>query len=218
MTLTNRPAFIPLPEASAFPPDLLTKRHWVAYGLGQREQGWAKVPIDARPGPRQGRYARSNDPQTWTTFAEAHAFAKRRGLGLGFMLAPPLVGFDIDDCRDPETGELPALAASVLGGVDTYAEVSVSGTGIKGIAHGTKPGGRCRRKGLRLEMYSELRLFALTGQRLPDAPLAVNDCQGAIDFLYRAAFREQEAAPAVGRKPTSGISISAITRAARGAW
>jgi hypothetical protein len=205
MTLTNRPAFIPLPEASAFPPDLLTLRHWVAYDLEKREQGWTKVPKDARSNG-QGRNARSNDSQTWTTFAEAYAFAKRRGLGLGFMLAPPLVGFDIDDCRDPETGELSSLAASVLGEMDTYAEVSVSGTGIKGIAYGTKPGGRCRRKGLKLEMYSELRLFALTGQRLPDAPLAVNDCQGAIDFLYRAAFGEQDAAPAVEWNPAAVTS------------
>ncbi len=94
MAVTTRPAFIPLPEAPAFPPELLTLSHWVAYNLEERDSGWTKVPIN----PRTGKYAKTNDATTWDTFAVAYAHAKKHGLGLGFMLAPPYFGFDIDGC------------------------------------------------------------------------------------------------------------------------
>ncbi|HEY8602192.1 MAG TPA: hypothetical protein VIL85_27450 [Thermomicrobiales bacterium] len=201
MTLTTRPAVIPLANVSDFPPELVTDtvRNWTAYDLEPRDDGFAKMPIN----PHNGRRAKSNDPTTWGTFAEAHAFAKRRGMGVMLMLAPPLVGIDIDDCRDPETGELTPVATSVVGEIDTYWEVSVSRTGLKGVAYGTKPGTRCRRKGLKIEIYSERRPFALTGQRLPEAPLAINDCQEGIDFIYGAAFGDEQATPTVAWNPAA---------------
>ena len=197
MAITKRPAFIPLPESSAFPPELLPLRHWVAYDLEERPGGWTKVPID----PATGRYARSNDNATWATCDAARAFAAPRGLGLGFMLAPPLFGFDLDGCM--VDGEPTPLATSVLGELHTYAETSVSGTGVKGIGYGTKPSARCRRKGLNLEIYDHARLFALTGQRLPDAPLAINDCQEGLDFIHAAAFGDEQDAPAVAWDPAA---------------
>ena len=197
MTLTTRPVFIPLPDASAFPPELLTLRHWVAYNLEERDSGWTKVPIN----PRTGYYAKSNDAQTWDTFAVAHAHAKKHAIGVGFMLAPPLFGFDLDGCI--VDGVRSPIAESILGELFTYAEPSVSGTGIKGIGIGNKPGTRCRRKGLRLEIYDHARLFGLTGQRLPDAPLAINDCQEGLDFIYSAAFGDEQATPAVAWNPAA---------------
>ncbi len=197
MVVTTRPAFTPLAAASAFPPELLPLRHWVAYDLEERAGGWTKVPIN----PHTGRYAKSNDPLTWGTFAEAHAYAARRGLGLGFMLAPPLFGFDLDGCI--VDGATSPLATSVLGELHTYAETSVSGTGVKGIGFGTKPSARCRRKGLDLEIYDHARLFALTGQRVPDAPLAINDCQEGLDFIHGAAFGEEQDSPAVAWDPAA---------------
>jgi hypothetical protein len=197
MAMLTRPAFIPLPEAEAFPADMLTLRHWVAYDLEERSAGWTKVPIN----PHTGRYARSNDPQTWGTFAEARAVAARGGIGVGFMLAPPLFGFDLDGCI--ENGALSSLATSVLGELHTYAETSVSGTGVKGIGIGKKPSARCRRNGLNLEIYDHARLFALTGQCLPDAPLAINDCQEGLDFIHGVAFRDEQPPATVAWDPAA---------------
>lgn len=189
MTLTTRPVAIPLPEAAAFPPDLLTLRHWVAFALEERDGGLTKVPYN----PHTGYRAKSNDASTWGTFAEAAAHARPRGMGVGFMLAPPLFGFDLDHCITD--GVISPLATSVLGELHTYAEPSVSGTGIKGIGYGKKPGTRCRRKGLDLEIYDHARLFALTGQLLDGAPLAINDCQDGLDFIYGAVFGEESPPP-----------------------
>jgi hypothetical protein len=193
----TRPAFIPLPEASAFPPDLVAMPNWVCYDLEERDSGWTKVPIN----PRTGRYAKTNDVTTWGTFEEARALAARKGIGLGFMLAPPLFGFDLDHCIIG--GQLSPLAQSVLGELHTYAETSISAGGVKGIGYGTKPSSRCRRKGLALEIYSERRLFALTGLRLPDAPLAINDCQEGLDFIHGAAFGEEPVAESVAWDPAT---------------
>ena len=175
------PSALPVPEASAFPDALVQTPHWVGYAL---ETGKGKVPKN----PHTGKNASTTDPTTWADFATARAFALRTGYGLGFMLAPPFVGIDMDDCLNVATGALSTLGASVLGELDTYAEVSISGTGVKAIAYGEKPGPRCRRNGLELEIYSSKRLFALTGQRLSDAPLQINDCQDAVNHIYVTAF------------------------------
>ncbi len=182
---------LPAPEADAFPEALTGTPQWVGYAWEMRDGTRTKVPKD----PHTGRNGSTTAPATWADFATARAFALRHGYGLGFMLTPPFVGIDLDHCRDAATGELSTLGVSVLGELDTYAEVSVSGTGVKAIAYGEKPGTRCRRSGLELEIYSEKRLFALTGQRLDDAPLQINDCQDALTHIYTAAFGQTEPPP-----------------------
>jgi hypothetical protein len=182
---------LPAPEADAFPDALTGTPQWVGYAWEMRDGTRTKVPKN----PHTGRNGSTTDPATWADFATARAFALRHGYGLGFMLAPPFVGLDLDHCRDAVTGELSTLGGSVLGELDTYAEVSISGTGVKAIAYGEKPGERCRRNGLELEIYSAKRLFALTGQRLADAPLQINDCHDAIDHIYTAAFGQADPAP-----------------------
>ncbi len=189
-TRGQRPA-LPAPEADAFPEALTNTPHWVGYAWEVRDGTRTKVPKD----PHTGRNGSTTAPATWADFATARAFALQHGYGLGFMLAPPFVGIDLDHCRDAATGELSTLGVSVLGELDTYAEVSISGTGIKAIAYGEKPGTRCRRNGLELEIYSEKRLFALTGQRLATAPREINDCQDYIGHLYRTAFGRPDPAP-----------------------
>lgn len=194
---------LPAPEASAFPDALVRTPHWVGYVWEVRGENRAKVPKNPhwRPDlteaerekiPKNGNGSSTN-PATWADFATARAFCLREGYGLGFILAPPFVGIDLDHCRDAATGELSTLGVSVLSNLDTYAEVSVSGTGVKAIAYGEKPGKRCKKHGL--EIYSGKRLFALTGQRLDDAPLQINDCQDAIDYLYTAAFGQPDPTP-----------------------
>ncbi len=197
-TTTTTATTLPIPEASAFPEALTRTPQWVGWTWGTRDGTRTKIPKNAHTG-RNGhpvKSASTTDPSTWADFATAHACALRHGYGLGFMLTPPFVGVDLDHCRDAVTGELSTLGVTVLAALDTYAEVSISGTGIKAIAYGEKPGGRCRKNGLALEIYSKERLFALTGQRLDGFPLAINDCQDAINHIYTATFGQQPPAPA----------------------
>lgn len=182
---------LPLPEASAFPAPLVALVCWTAFTFIGRGERRTKLPIN----PHTGKAASSIDPTTWGTFEQARAFAEPRGYGVELMIDPPLVLLDMDDCLDPATGELTPMAASIVAEVDTYWEVSVSGRGLKGIAYGTKPGGRCRRNGLQLEIYDHARPAALTGQRWPDSPLEINDCTEAIGHIYGVAFPQAPPAP-----------------------
>ena len=98
---------------------------------GTGEVDFNKPPVNARTGGP----ASSTNPKTWTTFAEALAAYQRGGLdGIGIVLtrikgeddkeeAGGLVGVDLDDCRDPKTGEIQPWAQEIIRELDTYAGV-----------------------------------------------------------------------------------------------
>jgi putative DNA primase/helicase len=162
----------------AVPAELRELRQWVAYRPD-------KVPID----PATGRPADTTDPTTWGTYDAAATRAATDGLpGVGFVLTAddPYAGVDLDDCRDPDTGQLDPGATAIVTGLDSYAEVSPSGTGVHVIVKGTIPGSR-NRKG-KVEMYDRNRYLTFTGQHIADAPQAVNDRQLALDGLYYRVF------------------------------
>jgi putative DNA primase/helicase len=151
-------------------PERLTERpQWVCWCLEEREGEMTKVPYT--PGTR--RRASSTNLMTWRTFKEAlgayEASAPIAYDGVGFMFcsADPFVGIDLDDCRDPESGEISRWAQNIISRVRKgYVEVSPSGTGVHIIVEGA-----CREGGMKkkvrprgkLEMYSRDRFFTLTG-------------------------------------------------------
>jgi hypothetical protein len=53
---------------------------------------------------------------------------------------PPLMLVDLDDVRDPETGELSPAAARIVDDLDAYTEVSQSGTGLHLFVRAMLPG------------------------------------------------------------------------------
>src|SRR5918997_6093906 len=109
--------------------------------------------------------ASTTDLMTWRPFETAVAALDSRrydGVGFVFCNADPFAGVDLDDCRDPETGELEEWAEEIVRNLNGYAEVSPSGTGVHVIVRGKAPN---KRRG-RLEAYSSERYFAMTGQVL----------------------------------------------------
>ncbi len=123
--------------AISIPDDLVELRQWVAAAADKR-------PIN----PRTGRNASPKEARTWGTFAEARARAESDGhpdVGFVFTADDPFVGIDLDKCRDPSTGLIQPWAEQIVREVDSYAEVSRSGTGLHIIARGgsrPKVGGR----------------------------------------------------------------------------
>ena len=55
---------------------------------------------------------------------------------------PPLMLVDLDDVRDPETGELCPQARNIVDRLDAYTEVSQSGTGLHVFVRAALPGDR----------------------------------------------------------------------------
>jgi primase-polymerase (primpol)-like protein len=104
---------------------------------------------------------------TWRSFEEAvEALNTGRYHGLGFMLcsADPFVGIDLDNCRNPETGEIEPWAQEIIDSVaDKYVEASPGGRGVHILTRGTLRGGR--KKG-DLEVYGQERFLTFTGRVL----------------------------------------------------
>jgi putative DNA primase/helicase len=146
------------------PEDLKARPQWVVWKF--EDHGEPK-PAKVLYNPHTGQRAKSNDPQTWATFAEALAAYQHGGFdGIGFVFTAndPYVGIDLDSCRDPASGRLEPWAGEIVERLDGYTEASPSGTGVHIIVEGKLPAGG-RKKG-QVEMYDSGRFFTVTGQHL----------------------------------------------------
>jgi primase-polymerase (primpol)-like protein len=119
--------------------------------------------------------ANTTNPRTWNTF-EACVKATESNLfdGIGFVFSyyDDYVGYDLDNVRDPETGQMDQEIAQEIKSLDSYTEISQSGKGLHVIFKGKKPGDRCR-SGFR-EMYDKDRFFVMTGNHLEGTPQTIN--------------------------------------------
>ncbi len=143
------------------PAEIRGRIQFVVYKLEERDGKPTKIPYIAGGVGK----ASSTDSETWRTFDEAvQALRTGRYDGIGFVFSSgdPFAGVDLDNCRNPETGELEDWAAEIVRNLDGYAEVSPSGTGVHIIVRGKAPN---RRRG-RVEAYSSERYFTMTGQVL----------------------------------------------------
>jgi excisionase family DNA binding protein len=99
------------------------------------------------------RRASSTDPETWRSYEEAEAaLASGRYYGIGFVFSSgdSYAGVDLDGCRNPETGEIETWAKEIIEHLDSYTELSPSGTGVHVLVKAELPLGG-RRKGVRKE-------------------------------------------------------------------
>jgi hypothetical protein len=167
------------------PSELVDRPQWVTWRSETRDGTSlpTKVPYDARTGWR----ASSNDSSTWAPFEVALTTYRAKGYsGVGFMLAPPHVGVDLDKCMDPGTGELDPVAAEIVRELDSYTEVSPSGRGLHTFVRGTLPKEH-RRKG-RIEMYDGGRYFTVTGARLEGTPATITERSEALLAVHSKVF------------------------------
>lgn len=144
-----------------------------------------KVPYVAVADARKMRRADVTDRSCFATYERAKAayLAVSGGVsgeggeggyaGIAFVFTPedPFCGVDLDDCIDPASGELKAWGREIVDLLDSYTEVSPSGTGVKIFLQGKKPGTRARRRiggggDGEVEVYDAGRYFTVTGRRL----------------------------------------------------
>ena len=165
------------------PSELLDRRAWVAY----RREGPKKVPYN----PRTGHKASCSDSSTWGTLEEAIAAYQGGGYdGIGFQLAPPFVGVDLDGCRDRETGFIDDGAQAIIEQLDSYTEVSPSGEGVHIFVTGKLPPEGRRTKGV--EIYGRGRYFTVTGQHLAGTPRTVEVRSAELSALHARLFGHRQ--------------------------
>jgi primase-polymerase (primpol)-like protein len=122
-------------------PDIMrTSSRWIVWKQTPAKSKPRKLPLSAKT--LSG--VQWQDRKNWSNFEAALNSFRRHSelLGVGFVLGDTFCGVDIDNCRNPETGEIEPWAATLISKLDSYTEVSPSGTGVKIIVTGEIPEGR----------------------------------------------------------------------------
>lgn len=166
-------------ELKAFP-------NWVCWTIEERDGKLTKIPIN----PKTGGKAQPNNPSTWTSYDEAVAKwrnCENGGIeGIGFVLTNDYAGVDLDHCRDLQTGKVETWAQKIVTQLNSYTEVTPSGTGLRVWIKGKLPSGR--RKRANIEMYDGGRFFTVTGQHVQGTPWIIHDGQDEIKKIHNEIF------------------------------
>ena len=180
------------------PPELTSRPRWVL------RQG--KIPKQ-----RSGAGASSTDPKTWTTFENAKAAYQAGGFdGVGIVLNEDgLLAFDFDHCLDAAGRITDPKIEAYVQQLNSYTEISPSGTGLHVFALGTLPA-QGRKKGP-CEVYSIARYMTVTGRRFSDTPATVNERQDAINQVHAAIFPPAAAPEHLTTCPDCGAAPKAST-------
>ncbi len=172
------------------PQELKELPQWVCWRLvdDPGKDRKKKVPVD----PHTGGAAKSNDPATWASYEDAVAGKECfRADGIGIMFANGIFGIDLDHCINQE-GQLLPFAQEIVETVQSYTELSPSGTGLHILCAGQLPEGR-RRKGS-VEMYSEGRFFTVTGCQI-GKEYPFSDCTQRVQTMHRKYLGEDKPQP-----------------------
>jgi hypothetical protein len=161
------------------------KWEWKPNGGPDKIGAWTKPPFIAR---NPSRHASTNDPKTWSDFDKAvETFKAGKVDGVGFcLLGTNFSAFDIDDCRDAKTGVIDPVAKKLVKRAKTYAEITVSGTGLRIIGTGSDRHVHTKKKvkgsKVSVEAYRNCeRYITISGLQLKGTPERLNDIDTMID-------------------------------------
>ncbi len=124
----------------------------------EEKERWKKPPYSHTNKPLP-----INRPDEWCFYADVATFERK-----GYLLTKGsrICVIDLDDCRNPETEEIADWAWKIIEALDSYTEVSPSGTGIHIIVYGEKPENsrsRFHLHGHEVEVYDSNRYVTFTG-------------------------------------------------------
>lgn len=193
LTDADRP---PMPNIypENIPEQMRALPQWVnwRWGLDRSGTRFTKVPaLSSAP----HRNASHSDPATWTTYEAALATHIKRPDRYGLMIAMGNGLFGIDMDRPVEQ----VVYETFIEQFDTYAEVSPSGIGIHVYLLGQIPGGLSSvvRKQENIELYGEKRFLTVTGRRLDDHPVHVNQAGPLFQAFFDTYLKAPEITPYV---------------------
>lgn len=170
------------------PGELRAKRQWMAWRKGHAKPDgrFDKPPVSLLHGCGDS----TNNPSDWGTFEDALAFARREGLpGIEFVFTEkdPYCGLDLDHCRNPGDGAIQGWAWEIIRTLDSYTEVSPSGTGVKIFLRGSVPRSLNTN---RIEIYDSKQPFTVIGERLKGTPAEIRDAGPELMELFQKVATE----------------------------
>jgi primase-polymerase (primpol)-like protein len=153
------------------PAELKSLNNWLVWrwAKDKKKARWSKPPINARTLETCDGTAPEN-LSVFQTAITAYQNKENRLDGIGLALTPALgiVAVDLDDCRNHVTGELTGFAQSIVSELNSYAEVSPSGEGLRVFVRGTLPGNKGRKDAEKhIELCNDAAYVTVTGIALP---------------------------------------------------
>lgn len=182
----------------AIPTSMRALDQWICWRIDTRNGKETKIPVS----PHDGEFASVDDPSTWAELGVAVEAADRDDVdGLGFVFTDDdtIAGVDLDDMRTPETGELSDRARDIISTLDSYTEVSPSGTGVHVLVQGFIPEGRSRHAGV--ELYDDGRFFTVTGDHLDETPPEIKVRHTELGAVHAEYVAEQADSDGAGTEP-----------------
>ena len=172
-------------EPENIPAELQALRQWVCWRYEWKDEKWTKVPYRT-----DGESpASTTKAATWGGYPEAVRtyFLGDCGVdGIGFVLSADdgFVGVDLDHCVIDRKVSIWAL--KIIFELESYTELSPSGTGLRIFLKGKlPPGGRKRGP---IEMYDSGRYLTITGHHRAKTPLTIESRQDGIAALHSRVF------------------------------
>ncbi len=125
------------------------------------------VPIEST------RWCNFTKQSNWSSFNDAYEYWSESEIidGVGFCLTfdDDIAFIDLDNCYSIESDEIEDWASSVLSKINSYSEVSPSGTGIHIVAKGhlLQHGESTEQE---IEIYDARKFMTFTGHHLEECP------------------------------------------------
>jgi putative DNA primase/helicase len=160
---------------------------WVVWRMEMVKGKPTKVPYQPNNPTRR---AKSDDSATWSDAATAIKVAERDGFdGVGLQLHNgEIAAFDLDHCRDPNTGTIHPKVEELIERAASYTEITPSKTGLRiiGIYCGLLTKGIKRpvpgANGVSIEAYpASKRYITVTGDHLDGTPEKLADITELMD-------------------------------------
>ena len=179
--------------------------HWVAWRIEMRADKDGNLkPTKPPVSAITGFGASHSKPSDWAAHDIALAFAKNKKLpGVGIVLTEDdgFTGIDLDDCRDPDTGELDLWVEDIVSLGETYGEVSPSGTGLRLIVRG-KIEKTVKCDPAHVEIYRSQRYLTITGDHMIGTPDDIRPAPMTLRMLMDRVEQFQPK-PAADHRPIS---------------
>lgn len=177
----------PNPERSIVIPENIPSEiqaipHWVTW---RSEKRAGTKPAKA-PYTPTGHHANIQDPHTWSSFDHVIESYQRNPAthGIGYVLtrSTPTVGIDLDSCL--VDGQSSPFALKIINRLNSYTEISPSGTGLHILVNANLGGFTGTRRG-KIELYNYSRYLTITGNIPAGAPTSIQPRQNELRELYR---------------------------------
>ncbi len=171
------------PVLENIPEELRFHHQWILWKAKQQDKKWTEIPYSYL-----GRNVDALIPHPLGTFkqvCDVFIYCQKlafTGLSFALALKDPFVVFDLNDCRDPQTGAIESWALEILNRLFSYSEISPSGTGLRTLIKGSlPPEGRSNGP---VKIFEHGRYLAITGHRLPHYPTRIMERSSQAARLY----------------------------------